>query len=83
MGISGSVWGSVGVCVSLWGIYGSLRGSVGPCVSLWGDPFVSMGLYGDLCIPVCPLVPLHTAGSWNEVSIVVFFNPGHSVMVFS
>jgi len=27
---------------------------------------------------VCWLVTLHIAGGWNEISIMVLFNPGHS-----
>ena len=27
------------------------------------------------------LVTLHIAGGWNEMSIVVLFNPGHSVIL--
>jgi len=29
----------------------------------------------------CWLVPLHIAGGWNWMSIVVLFNPGHSVIL--
>jgi len=29
---------------------------------------------------VCWLVTLHIAGGWNWMSIIVLFNPGHSVM---
>jgi len=29
----------------------------------------------------CWLVTLHVAGGWNEMSIVVFFNPGHSIIL--
>ena len=32
---------------------------------------------------VCWLVTLHRAGHWNEMSIVVLFNPGHSVIPVS
>jgi len=28
------------------------------------------------------LVTLHIAGGWNEMSIVVLFNPGHSVILW-
>ena len=28
---------------------------------------------------VCWLATLHTAGGWNQMVIVVLFNPGHSV----
>ena len=30
---------------------------------------------------VCWLVTLHIAGGWNWMSIVVLFNPGHSVIL--
>jgi len=30
---------------------------------------------------VCWLATLHIAGGWNWMSIVVFFNPGHSVIL--
>jgi len=36
---------------------------------------VSLGSLG------CGLAPLHIAGGWNEMSIVVLFNPGHSVIL--
>ena len=29
---------------------------------------------------VCRLVTLHIAGGWNSMSIVVLFNPGHSMV---
>ena len=29
----------------------------------------------------CWLVTLHIAGGWNKMSIVVLFNPGHSVIL--
>jgi len=28
------------------------------------------------------LATLHIAGGWNEMSIVVFFNPGHSMILW-
>ena len=30
---------------------------------------------------VCWLVTLHIAGGWNEMIIVVLFNPGHSMIL--
>jgi len=30
---------------------------------------------------VCWLATLHIAGGWNEMSVVVLFNPGHSVIL--
>ena len=30
----------------------------------------------------CWLATLHTAGGWNEMIIVVLFNPGHSMIHF-
>jgi len=30
---------------------------------------------------ICRLVTLHIAGGWNEMIIVVLFNPGHSVIM--
>ena len=33
---------------------------------------VALGILG------CWLVTLHIAGGWNEISIMVLFNPGHS-----
>ena len=30
---------------------------------------------------VCWLATLHIAGGWNEMSIVVLFNPGHSMIL--
>ena len=30
---------------------------------------------------VCWLAALHIAGGWNEMSIVVLFNPGHSMIL--
>jgi len=30
--------------------------------------------------PVWWLATLHIAGGWNEISIVVLFNPGHSMI---
>ena len=30
---------------------------------------------------VCWLATLHIAGGWNWMSIVVLFNPGHSMMI--
>ena len=30
---------------------------------------------------VCWLATLHIAGGWNSMSIVVLFNPGHSVIL--
>ena len=32
---------------------------------------------------VCWLVTLHIAGGWNWMSIVVLFNPGHSIILWS
>ena len=31
---------------------------------------------------VCWLVTLHIAGGWNEMSVVVLFNPGHSMTLW-
>ena len=30
---------------------------------------------------VCWLATMHVAGGWNEMSIVVLFNPGHSMIL--
>jgi len=32
---------------------------------------------------VCWLATLHIAGGWNWMSIVVLFNPGHSVILWA
>ena len=69
----------MGICVSLWDPHG---GSVGP----YGGPYGgSMGLcvpMGDLCVPMCLLVSLHTAGDWKSMSTVGLCKPGHSMILW-
>ena len=80
----------------LWGPYESLWGSLCPCGIPMGDLWVplgalmcpsggSMGLcvpVGDLCVPMCPYVSLHTAGGWNSMSSVGLCNPGLPVILW-
>ena len=75
---SKSVWMAASQQVPFWGCVPAACRDKGRCQShgeQW-HPRLDVAL-GSL---VWWLATLHIAGGWNEMSIVVLFNPGHSMI---